>query len=89
MSSVQAPGASLSIAATPRLSAGRLVLLASLAALGVLATNIMLPAFPPIAGDLDVDVRELALTRSVFFVVIDEIYAIDKDHVEVHVEVQR
>ncbi|WP_220495133.1 hypothetical protein [Paracoccus sp. MC1854] len=31
------------------LTAGRLVLLASLAALGALATNIMLPAFPAMA----------------------------------------
>lgn len=52
-----------------RLSAGRLVLLSSLAALGVLATNIMLPAFPPIAQALGIDSRELALTLSVFFVV--------------------
>jgi DHA1 family bicyclomycin/chloramphenicol resistance-like MFS transporter len=55
--------------AEPRVSAERLVLLASLAALGVLATNIMLPAFPQIASDLSVDSRELALTLSVFFVV--------------------
>jgi DHA1 family bicyclomycin/chloramphenicol resistance-like MFS transporter len=52
-----------------RLTGGRLVLLASLAALGILATNIMLPAFPPIAHDLGVDPRELALTLSVFFIV--------------------
>ncbi len=52
-----------------RLNASRLVLLASLAALGVLATNIMLPAFPLIARELNVDPRELALTLSVFFVV--------------------
>ncbi len=51
------------------LNASRLVLLASLAALGVLATNIMLPAFPLMARELDVDPRELALTLSVFFVV--------------------
>jgi MFS transporter, DHA1 family, multidrug resistance protein len=68
MVSVPAPHASPSDAAQ-RLSAGRLVLLASLAALGVLATNIMLPAFPPIARDLGVDPRELAVTLSVFFVV--------------------
>ena len=55
--------------AAQRLTAGRLVLLASLAALGVLATNIMLPAFPPIARELGVEPRELALTLSVFFVV--------------------
>jgi MFS transporter, DHA1 family, multidrug resistance protein len=53
----------------PGLSASRLVLLASLAAMGVLATNIMLPAFPVIARDLGVDPREMALTLSVFFVV--------------------
>lgn len=52
-----------------RLTGGRLTLLASLAALGVLATNIMLPAFPPIARDLSVDPRNLAITLSVFFVV--------------------
>lgn len=52
-----------------RPNASRLVLLASLAALGVLATNIMLPAFPLMARELDVDPRELALTLSVFFVV--------------------
>jgi DHA1 family bicyclomycin/chloramphenicol resistance-like MFS transporter len=52
-----------------RLTGARLLLLASLAALGALATNIMLPAFPPIAKDLGVDSRELALTLSVFFVV--------------------
>ncbi|WP_162806812.1 MFS transporter, partial [Sphingosinicella terrae] len=46
-----------------------MTLLASLAALGVLATNIMLPAFPPIARDLSVDTRDLAITLSVFFVV--------------------
>jgi DHA1 family bicyclomycin/chloramphenicol resistance-like MFS transporter len=52
-----------------RLTAGRLALLASLAALGALATNIMLPAFPPIARDLGVHPRDLALTLGVFFVV--------------------
>ena len=59
------------IAPAPRkaLTAGRLVLLASLAALGVFATNIMLPAFPAMARDLGVDSRELALTLSSFFVV--------------------
>ena len=68
MASADAAGVSASDAAQ-RLPAGRLVLLASLAALGVLATNIMLPAFPPIARELGVEPRELALTLSVFFVV--------------------
>ncbi|HEV2364111.1 MAG TPA: multidrug effflux MFS transporter [Caulobacteraceae bacterium] len=52
-----------------RLTAGRLVLLASLAALGSLATNIMLPAFPAIAREFGVAPRELAWTLSSFFVV--------------------
>ncbi len=52
-----------------RLTAGRLVLLASLAALGVLATNIMLPAFPAMARELGVTPRDLAWTLSSFFVV--------------------
>lgn len=51
------------------LTAGRLVLLSGLAALGILATNIMLPAFPAIARDLGVAPRELAWTLSSFFVV--------------------
>ena len=54
---------------TEALTSGRLVLLASLAALGILATNIMLPAFPAIARDLGVDARDLAWTLSSFFVV--------------------
>jgi MFS transporter, DHA1 family, multidrug resistance protein len=52
-----------------RLTAGRLVLLASLAALGSLATNIMLPAFPAMARDFGVAPPELAWTLSSFFVV--------------------
>ena len=55
--------------ATAKLTAGRLVLLASLAALGVLATNIMLPAFPAMAHDLNVTPRDLAWTLSSFFIV--------------------
>ena len=55
------PGASL--------TAGRLLLLASLAALGVLATNIMLPAFPAMAREFGVAPGELAWTLSGFFVV--------------------
>jgi len=51
------------------LTASRLVLLASLAALGILATNIMLPAFPAMARELEVVPRELAWTLSSFFVV--------------------
>ena len=52
-----------------KLTAGPLTLLASLAALGALATNIMLPAFPAMASDLDVATGDLAWTLSSFFVV--------------------
>lgn len=52
-----------------RLTGSRLALLAGLAALGALATNIMLPAFPDMARDLSVTPRELAWTLSSFFVV--------------------
>ena len=52
-----------------RLTPGRLALLAGMAALGALATNIMLPAFPAMARDLAVDPRDLAWTLSSFFVV--------------------
>lgn len=45
------------------------MLLASLAALGALATNIMLPAFPAMASDLGVAPGDLAWTLSSFFVV--------------------
>jgi DHA1 family bicyclomycin/chloramphenicol resistance-like MFS transporter len=55
--------------ASATLTAGRLVLLASLGALGALATNIMLPAFPEMARDLAVAPRDLAWTLSSFFIV--------------------
>tara|TARA_R100000306_G_scaffold62423_1_gene69948 strand:+ start:5214 stop:6422 length:1209 start_codon:yes stop_codon:yes gene_type:complete len=45
-----------------------LFLLASLAALGALATNIILPAFPDMAVDLDTSVIGLSATLSSFFV---------------------
>lgn len=69
MNAASTSGKASQVQVESRLTAARLVLLASLAALGVLATNIMLPAFPPIARDLGVDPRDLALTLSVFFVV--------------------
>jgi DHA1 family bicyclomycin/chloramphenicol resistance-like MFS transporter len=50
------------------LTPGTLFLLAGLAALGSLATNIILPAFPQIGVDLGVTPRDLALTLSSFFV---------------------
>ena len=55
--------------APTRLTAGRLALLAGMAALGALATNIMLPAFPAMARDLAVTPRDLAWTLSSFFIV--------------------
>lgn len=51
-----------------RLTAGVLFLLAGLAALGALATNIILPAFPRIGAGLGVSSQELGLTLSSFFV---------------------
>jgi DHA1 family bicyclomycin/chloramphenicol resistance-like MFS transporter len=54
--------------ARTRLTPWTLFLLAGLAALGSLATNIILPAFPQIGADLSVSSRDLALTLSSFFV---------------------
>jgi len=51
-----------------RLTGGLLFLLAGLAALGALATNIILPAFPRIGAGLGVSSQELGLTLSSFFV---------------------
>jgi DHA1 family bicyclomycin/chloramphenicol resistance-like MFS transporter len=45
-----------------------LLLLAGLAALGSLATNIILPAFPGMAQDLGASVKDLSATLSSFFV---------------------
>ncbi|MGY3306162.1 DHA1 family bicyclomycin/chloramphenicol resistance-like MFS transporter [Pseudomonas sp. PvR086] len=48
---------------------GKIVaLLAGLAAIGMLSTNIILPAFPLIGEDLGVDARALGLTLSSFFI---------------------
>jgi hypothetical protein len=47
---------------------GGLFLLAGLAALGALATNIILPAFPRIGDSLGVSSQELGLTLSSLFV---------------------
>jgi DHA1 family bicyclomycin/chloramphenicol resistance-like MFS transporter len=58
-----------SVPARPQsLSGAMLFLLAGLAALGSLATNIILPAFPHIGADLGVNERDLALTLSSFFI---------------------
>jgi DHA1 family bicyclomycin/chloramphenicol resistance-like MFS transporter len=51
-----------------RLTGKTLFLLAGLAAVGALATNIILPAFPRIGASLGVSSQELGLTLSSFFV---------------------
>lgn len=61
------PAVASGIAASS-IGAGRLAMLAGFAALGALATNIMLPAFPAMARDLSVGQPALAWTLSAFFV---------------------
>jgi len=58
------------VAARPqqRLSTSILVVLASLAALGTLSTNIILPSFPAMGAELGMSSREMGLTLSYFFV---------------------
>jgi DHA1 family bicyclomycin/chloramphenicol resistance-like MFS transporter len=51
-----------------RLTGGILLLLAGLAALGALATNIILPAFPRIGATLGASSQDLGLTLSSFFI---------------------
>lgn len=66
----QALAAGMPAAITSRgeLSAERLFLLAGLAALGALATNIILPAFPEMALALHASTQDLSATLSSFFV---------------------
>lgn len=52
----------------PKLTGELLLLLAGLAALGSLATNIILPAFPNIGADLGTSVKDLSATLGTFFV---------------------
>src|SRR5215211_4313761 len=54
--------------AESRLTGKVLFLLAGLAALAALATNIILPAFPRIGDGLGVSAQELGLTLSSFFI---------------------
>jgi len=54
--------------AESRLTGKVLFLLAGLAALAALATNIILPAFPKIGEGLGVSAQELGLTLSSFFI---------------------
>lgn len=51
-----------------RLTGSLLFLLAGLAALGALSTNIILPAFPDMGSDLGVLTKDLGVTLSSFFV---------------------
>lgn len=54
---------------TPRILTGSILfLLSGLAALGSLATNIILPVFPGMGADLGVSPRDLGLTLSSFFI---------------------
>lgn len=60
--------ATFKAAAPPRkLTAATLTLLAGLAAIGTLSTNIILPSFPSLAGEFGVESRELGVTLSSFF----------------------
>ena len=57
------------IAAPPRaLTGGTLALLAGLAAIGTLSTNIILPSFPALASEFGVDSRALGVTLTSFFI---------------------
>ena len=53
---------------SPALTGELLLLLAGLAALGSLATNIILPAFPDMGTDLGTSVKDLSATLGSFFV---------------------
>jgi DHA1 family bicyclomycin/chloramphenicol resistance-like MFS transporter len=61
--SAAAPGS----AAPARLTGRLLAVLAGMAALGALSTNIILPAFPSMASELGVDARDMGLVLSSFF----------------------
>jgi DHA1 family bicyclomycin/chloramphenicol resistance-like MFS transporter len=65
---VAEPSKTPSCSAAPPLATAVLLLLAGLAALSSLATNIILPSFPSIGGALGVTSRELGVTLSSFFV---------------------
>lgn len=52
----------------PQLTGELLLLLAGLAALGSLATNIILPAFPDMGAELGTSVKDLSATLGTFFV---------------------
>ncbi|KSV75573.1 hypothetical protein N185_17180 [Sinorhizobium sp. GW3] len=54
--------------AANRMSVGLVMILAGLAAIGALSTNIILPAFPALANELHVSQRDLGVTLATFFV---------------------
>jgi len=56
------------IESTKSFSGELLLMLAGLAALGSLATNLILPAFPSIGAELGASVKDLSATLSTFFV---------------------
>ncbi|VFR32370.1 Multidrug resistance transporter, Bcr/CflA family [plant metagenome] len=56
------------VPAPRRLTGSLLFLLAGLAALGALSTNIILPAFPDMGSDLGVSTKDLGVTLSSFFI---------------------
>lgn len=65
------PAREVEVASTPsrvEFNGELLFLLAGLAALGALATNIILPAFPEMAVELGASVKDLSATLSSFFV---------------------
>ncbi|WP_207479147.1 multidrug effflux MFS transporter [Arenibaculum pallidiluteum] len=65
--SVPAKAGTLSATEARRLTGGTLSLLAGLAAIGTLSTNIILPSFPSMAAELGVEPRRLGITLSAFF----------------------
>jgi hypothetical protein len=64
LSESTAPG---DVRSRPVLTTRLLAVLAGLAALGMLSTNIMLPSFPSMAADLGVGTRDMGWTLSGFF----------------------
>lgn len=71
--------ASQTLTARP-LTGGLLTLLAALAAIGTLATTIVLPSFSSIATDIDVSVRDLAWLLSSFFAAFALGQGVGTDH---------
>ncbi|KZD04093.1 multidrug effflux MFS transporter [Oceanibaculum pacificum] len=68
MSTLNANDIPADIPAQRKLTGGVLTLLAGLAAIGALSTNITLPSFPSMAAEFGVSARDMGLTLSSFFV---------------------